>query len=268
MKTLSFFSLFVLLLTACGEKPAEVAEESVPVETELAPVVEASEFDALMEKIESDLPGLARVESLIYSKEDASSMDVTAYLDQNDLITKIEEEQLDGKTGIRTRTYFYSNGGVRFASKRATIKGEGENAYFSEEVTFYSPDGKPTTSKERISAYEDQIEGEEFRKIDPVKHNDENAYMVLKQQGPYAVTFQGFVENGPYHFLVVGENVPGNGYTASLSIQEDSPTLRYLRKEGKKALGQELEVQFERHTDGMGYVVQLLRSVALIERRQ
>ncbi len=266
MKFLSFF-MFFALLTACGGKTEPAAEAPETEEKELTPVVEASEFDALMEKIDGDLPNLARVESLIYSKEDVSSMAVTAYLDQNNLITKIEEDALDGKTGIRTRTCFYSNGGVRFASRRSTIKGEGEHAYFSEEVTFYSPEGKPTASKERVSAYEEHIEGEEYRKIDPVKHSDENAYLVLRQQGPYAVTFQGFVENGPYHFLIVGANVPSDGYTASLSIQEDSPTLRYLRKEGKKALGQELEVEFERHTDGMGYVVQLLKSVALIERR-
>lgn len=90
---------------------------------------------------------------------------------------------------------------------------------------------------------------------------------VLRQEGPYATTFQGFVESGPYHFLIVGENVPANGYTASLSIQEDSPTLRYLRKEGKNALGKELSIQFEKYIDGQGYIMQILKSVALVERR-
>lgn len=266
MKFLSFLTIF-MLLAACGGGAESITEEPGTEEKELLPVVQPGEFDVLTEKIDEDLSGLPRVESLIYYKEDGSSMSVTAYLDQNELITKIEEDQLDGKTGIRTRTSFYSNGGVLFASKRATVKGTGSDAYFSEEVSFYSPEGNPAASKERVSDFEEHIEAAEFRKTDPVKHSSENAYRVLKQQGPYATTFQGFVENGPYHFLIVGEDIPADGYTASLSIQEDSPTLRYLRKEGKNALGQELEVQFERHIDGMGYIVLILRSVALVERK-
>lgn len=265
MKFLTFFTVLILLV-ACKNSDNNT-EEPTKADTPLAPLAEANEFDSLMEKIDQDLPNLARVESLIYYKEDGSSMAVTAYLDQNNLITKIEEEELDGKTGIKTRSCFYSNGGIQFASRRTTIKGEGMDAYFSEEVSFYTPEGKVKESKERVSDDENYIENEEFRKIKSIKHSNENALKVLKQQEPYVTTFQGFVENGPYHFLIVGEDVPTNGYYSSISIQEDSPTLRYLRKEGKKALGKELEVQFERHTDGMGYVVQILRGLALVERK-
>ncbi len=266
---MKFPSIILLsaLLFACGSKPAPEKEQKEEEQKPLTEIVEASEFDALMEKIDQDLANLSRVESLIYFKEDGSSMSVIAYLDQNNVITKIEEDALDGKTGIQSRTAFYSNGDVLFATKKATIKGEAEKAYFSEEITFYSSDGKVKETKERVSDQEITINEAEFRKADPVKHSSENAYKVLRQQGPYVTTFQGFVENGPYHFLVVGEDVPTNGYTASLVIQEDSPTIRYLRKEGKNALGKELEVQFERNLDGMGYIALLLRSVALIERR-
>lgn len=264
MKFLTFFTALILL-AAC--KNSDNNTEEPKADAPLAPLAEANEFDSLMKTIDQDLPDLSRVESLIYYKEDGSSMAVTAYLDQNNLITKIEEEELDGKTGIKTKSYFYSNGGVQFASRRTTIKGEGMDAYFSEEVSFYTPDGQVKESKERMSDDENYIENEEFRKIKSTKHNNENALKVLRQQGPYVTTFQGFVENGPYHFLIVGEDVPANGYYSSISIQEDSPTLRYLRTEGKKALGKELEVQFERHTDGMGYVVQILRSVVLVERK-
>lgn len=265
MKFLSII-LVSALLFACGQSAPE-KEEKVEEEKPLAEIVEASEYDALMEKIDQELPNLSRVESLIYHREDGSSMSVIAYLDQNNLITKIEEEAMDAKTGIQSRSAFYANGDVLFASKRTTIKGEAENAYFSEEVTFYDSDGKVKESKERISDQEATIESAEFRKADPVAHSNENAYKVLRQEGPYVTTFQGFVENGPYHFLIVGEDVPTNGYTASLVIQEDSPTIRYLRKEGKNALGKELEVQYERSKDGMGYIAILLRSVALVERR-
>jgi hypothetical protein len=264
MKLLTFLAALTLLV-AC--KNSENQTEEPQPEKPLAPLAEANEYDSLMATIDESLPNLSRVESLIYYKEDGTSMAVTAHLDQNNLITQIEEEHLDGKTGIKTKSYFYSNGGVLFASRKTTIKGEGIDAYFSEEVSFYSPNGKVKESKERISDDEGYIENEVFRKIKSVKHSNENAFKVLKQQESYITTFQGFVENGPYHFLIVGEDIPTNGYYSSLSIQEDSPTLRYLRAEGKKALGKELAVEFERHVDGMGYIIQILKSVSLVERK-
>ncbi len=265
MRLIAYLS-FVFLFLSCENKTNQQDKETE--KKELAPEVKASDFDALMQKIDLSLPDLVRVESLIYFKEDGSTMSATAYFDQNELITKIEEEFLDGKTGVQTISNFYSNGGVLFASEKTTIKGTGETAYFSDEISFYTPEGKVTESKERTSALEEHIDREVFRKINPTIHSSENAYKVLRQQGPYATTFQGFVENGPYHFLIVGENVQNDGYTASLSIQEDNPTLRWLREKGKNALGQELEVLFERHTDGMGYVVSILNKVTLIERKK
>lgn len=263
MKLLPILTIIAVLAACNGSKNTP---EETKTEEQLTSVAEANEFDVLMEKIDLELPDLPRVESLNYHKEDGSFVSVIAYLDQNDLITKIEEERIDGKNNLNAKLHYYSNGGVLFATKKASEKVKGNIAYFSEEISFYSPEGKVTESKERTADFEEYIDGEEFRKIETVKHDHSNAIQALRQEGPYTTTFQGFVESGPYHFLIVGEDVP-NGYTASLSIQEDSPTLRHLRKEGKNALGKELEIQFEKHIDGQGYIMQILRSVALVERR-
>jgi len=259
----SLFTLFVLLFSCSPKNKTEDSQTQ-----QQTTFIQDNEWDDLMKKIDDELPELTHIESLLYYKEDVSSMEAVAYLDQNKLITKIEQESIDGPTGYKTRLHFYSNGGVRFASRHTSIKGLKENAYFSEEITFYAPDGTPTLSKERKSEYEINIESEQFHRIDTVRHSDENAFLVLKQQGPYATTFQGFVESGHFHFLVVGEHTPDNGYTASLSIQEDSPTLRHLRKEGKNALGTELNVEFERYIDPTGYIMQLLKNVRMVEQKR
>lgn len=264
MKLFPFLALFALVV-ACTDSPNTV--EETEQQEQLTAVVEASEFDDLMYKIDQELSDFSRVESLIYHREDGASVSVVAYLDQNNLITKIEEERVGGANGLNAKIHYYSNGGVMFATKKMSEKVKDNTAYFSEEISFYSADGKPTQSKERVSDYEEYINSEDYRVIEPIAHDNSNALKVLKQEGEYATTFQGFVESGPYHFLIVGENVPENGYTASLSIQEDSPTLRYLKKEGIKALGQELRVQFETLVDGQGYIMQILRDLALVERR-
>jgi len=230
-------------------------------------VVEDNEWDSLIRKIDQELPELTRIESLVYYKEDASSMEAIAYLDQNNLITKITQEYLDGHTGYKTTLQFYSNGGVRFASRKTSVKGEANNAFFSEEITLYDPKGSIILSKERRSEYEANIESEYFYLVDTIRHDDSEAFLILRQQDAYSTTFQGFVENGPFHFLVVGEHTEKDGYTASLSIQEDTPTLRYLREKGKLALGTELEIEFERYVDPTGYMMQILRKVALVERK-
>lgn len=233
MKYLSILTLFTFLVACKTESPKE---EKTIIQEEQKPLVEASEFDALMQKIDDDLPNLVRIESLIYHKENGASVSATAYLDQNEIITKIEEEQIDGQTGTISKLSFYSNGGVLFASKWSGEKIKDKKAYFSQEITFYAPDGKVKMSKERTSDFEEYIDNEEYRQINAIKHDSTNAMEALKQQGPFVTTFQGFVDSGPYHFLIVGEDVPNDGYTASLSIQEDSPTLRYLKKKGRMHL--------------------------------
>ena len=157
---------------------------------------------------------------------------------------------------------------IQFASKKLSEKLKGNTAYFSEEITFYSPDGKVKQSKERISDFEEYIANEEFRKIDPVSHSSEEAFNVLKQQGQFKTTFQGFVDSGPYHFLIVGENVENDGFTSALSIQKEDATLKFLRSEGQKAIGKELQVQFEKHMDNQGYLMQILIDVAIVERKK
>lgn len=263
---LIYFLVFFLLISSCNNK--EKSNENPTPESNQGSVVEESSKDGLMEKIDGELSNFSRVESLIYSKEDGSSINVTAYLNKKDQITKIEEEVIAAGTGLNSRTYFYLNEGVLFASKKLSEKVKGNTAYFSEEVSFYSPTGEVTQSKERTSDFEEYINQEDYREISAIKHSEETALSVLKQEGHFAVTFQGFVDSGPYHFLIVGENVKKDGYSSAISIQQDDATIRYLRNEGKDAIGKELQVQFVKHMDDQGYIMQILNEVAIVERKK
>src|SRR5690606_16697235 len=111
--------------------------------------------------------------------------------------------------------------------------------YYSEIVTFYNEKEKATSSKVRTTDFEENLEMEVFQPTKTVSMSPEHSYKVINQKDEYAVTFQGFVNSGPYDFLIVGENKP-NGFTSSLSIQEPSQTILYLKNKGKEELGRPL----------------------------
>lgn len=259
-----------LIVASCsGKETTEDSEGTETTQTEQKEVISDNEIDGLMFEIDSKLVDMPLIRSLRYAKENQTSVDVSAWLDANNQIVKIEEFLLDGPTGIQTRKHFYSNGGTLYATKIVQEKRpEGKDPYYSELITFYNDKGEATSSKERTARYEELLEQESFSKVTTTPLSSENAMMVLNQQGPYETTFQGFVESGPYSFLIVGENA-ADGYTSSLSIQEPpSPTINYLRQQGKKALGQKLLVNFERLYDAQGYEMQVLMDVALVQEKE
>lgn len=260
--------LVVFFFVACGEnKPIESVDQNTE-SIENTDVVAPSEIDDLMFQIDGELDKLAFAQSLKYNKEDMSTIEVVAYLDQNNQVRKLVEKQLDGKLNRAKRLEFYYNGTVRFASRFVgEIGNENQESYYREVISFYDEKGKVTQSKERIASYEEFLEMADFVACDKEAMTEENAMAVINQKGKYETTFQGFVESGPYTFLIVGENVD-DGYTSALSIQEYSPTIKYLMNEGANALGQKLQVDYERVIDENGYEFQYLVDLALVKTKE
>lgn len=262
MKYTLLFAIAFGLTVACSSKKENITENE-PV----SELVKSNETDDLMYQIDSDLENKSLVQSLKYTNGDHDAVEVIAYVDENEQIIKIEEYLLNGKTGVVSRQHFYYNGGAMFASKFITEKQpKDKESYYSEVVTFYDLKGNPSTSKERNADYEEYLDQAEFSSTQTEKHSVENALAVLKQQGHYETTFQGFVDSGPYSFLIVGENAV-DGFSSSLSIQQFSPAIMVLQKQGKSALGNKLQVQFERYIDPEGYEMQILIDVVDVSEK-
>lgn len=268
MKSIIVSSLLIVALVACKSTTSKEVEQSAATTNNDGSTIAANSQDDKMAAIDQQLDKLSRIESLNYSKEDGTSISAIAYMASQDTIAKVEVKQYNAKTVTNPKIHFYYDKGLLFASKKLEEKIIDQTAYFSEEVSFYNEKGEVIQSKERISDYEEGLINAAYKKINNVTHDPTEAFLVLKQQGPFAVTFQGFVDNGPYHFLIVGENVAKDGYTAALSIQKEDATIKYLRNEGKKALGKELMVQFVNHMDNQGYEMQILTDLALVERKK
>lgn len=257
-------SLGFLFLNACSN--SNELENVEGTQAADQNIVEPNEMDELMNNIDADLDKMNQVQSLLYTKEDHTMVDVTAVLNKNNEITKLTHYFQDGPSGRITRTHFYFKDGAKFASKLVReIQPSTGNAYYSELVTFYDEKQQATSSKERVADFEEYLEQGTYVKAKTTDMSEKEAYKVLNQEKEYAITFQGFVDAGPYAFLIVGENVE-NGFTSSLSIQTNIPLIKYLEKKGKEELGRPLTVVFERIMDEQGYEMQILMDVQLVDK--
>lgn len=261
MKISILFSAFILVLfTACTSKEPESVIDKTNPATDVMP----NEVDQLMLDIDADEANMPIAQSLLYTKEDNTMTDATVYFDKNGVVAKISDYYLDGSTGVVIRTSFYFNGGVKFATRRTQeLKNDAGKPYFSEIITFYDKKGNATSSKQRKADFEELLENEAFFKTDITKMDEKVALQKINMQNEFAVTFQGFVESGPYEFLIVGEDKT-NGYTSSLSIQSPVATINYLKSKGKEELGTPLNIEFERMIDNQGYEMQILLDVKLV----
>ncbi len=262
MKISILFGAFILVLfTACNSKEPENATDQTTPTNEVMP----NEVDQLMLDMDADEANMPMAQSLLYTKEDNTMTDAKVFFDKNEVVAKISDYYLDGTTGMVIRTSFYFNGGIKFAARRTQeLKNDAGKPYFSEIVTFYDKKGKATSTKQRRADFEELLENETFFKTDITQIDEKIALQKINMENEFAVTFQGFVESGPYEFLIVGEN-KANGYSSSLSIQTPLSAIGYLKNRGKEELGTPLVVQFERMIDSQGYEMQLLLDVKVVK---
>ena len=85
---------------------------------------------------------------------------------------------------------------------------------------------------------------------------------VLNQEGEFATTFQGFISEEPYLYLIVGEDEP-TGYTSSLVVQYVDQTIQKLQMNEKEMIGKGIQVGFETLSGTQGYEYQILLSTVL-----
>lgn len=261
MKTLIYFSAIIaLFLIACKTDSTPVQEATEDKVT----YVDDNDTDALIAVMELEKEDQTLVKSLMYVNDIGETASVFAYLDKEDNIKKIEESRYDPKTATYTYQEFYLKNGVIIASKRRAPKSIGTQLIYSEEVSYYDEKGNILESKDRAAKFEELLASEIYKKSENKNHSSENAFEILKQVGTYSTTFRGFASSGPYEFIIVG-GPNENDFYSSLSIQEPTPTIRFLKAEGKKALSQELRVSFERFRDPQGYEMQILQDLAILK---
>lgn len=258
---LLLFPILLFVLIGCGSEEEPIKE---PAQTNNVPAASTEESVAYEDYVLSlDTMSLSSGKSLDYTKPDGSSIEVEVYVDDSSEVVKVIEKYVRPSVGSIESKWFYYKDGKKYVTKEFFEEGEGANSGFVERVTYYDENGKAKVSKRRKAMYEDALVDEMFMMIDKYDCSDERAFKVLNQQGEFATTFQGFVQDEHLIYLVVGENKK-DGYVSTLVVQQKGPSINKLLSNERSMLGTPLEVDFQKSIGDLGYEFQALLSIKIL----
>jgi len=260
MKKILFLSVVVALFISCTSKSEKL--EKKPVHQSF------TKFELIENDIEKRIATtdlhekLTTTNSLFYTKEDGSSYQVTAYLDKSEAVLKVQEKFVNGTTNEYGTTLYYVLNGKKYASKERFEDHTGGVPLFIERISYYDTNEKVIHTKNRKSAFEEDIDGEIFENTDTYDCSITSAMQALNQEGIFETRFQGFVFNGSTNYVTVGES-GDNGYISALLLQYEDEVTRKLIKNQKKMIGKKLDLNFRQMTDETGFEFQVLLSLAI-----
>lgn len=260
-RLLSVVMLFgILVTTACGdtekegEKQNQETQEYVPDEKEVA-------YEEYILSIDSD-DSLGIGNSLFYSRGENEFTEVEFYVNSKSEMVKMIESYTQESQTI-AKNVFYLKEGKKFVSRELFEVNDHGALSFMERVTYYDEKEQPIVSKQRIAPYEQDLDFESFTTAKKHNCSMERALNILNQKGEFNTTFQGFVKESGFTYLIVG-GTGKDAYTSSLVVQYEDATIRKLMMDEKAMIGKPLIVDFVVVEDGgEGFEYQILRSVSL-----
>ncbi len=219
-------------------------------------------------KYESRMLALDQNESLLianslqYHNNAGSTEEVTAFLDAQENIVKLEETYLDAATQNYGKVTFYLENGKKFATK-AIIQELALNVpIYKEVITYYDKSEKPIYAKMRQSQYEIELENLQFKSTKAVNTSASRAIRALNQEEEFKTTFQGLAYDGTLKYVMVGDPDP-EGFASTLSVQHQEGDIKKLFQDEEGLLNVPLEIQYERMMDQSGMEFQILISAKI-----
>lgn len=264
---LYWLGVFVLVAACRNNSNLEELEKKskLGVEGEYKPVQNEAFYERKIYEIDSDT-SLLEVGSLYYTKEDGSSYEVFAFLDANKRIVKLVENYVDGASGKYGKNVFYFDEGKKIVSNEHFEEKVANQSKFVERISYYKKNGHVVGTKIRVAKFEedlDKIIYEKSKLTDCMTTNAENA---LNQEGSFETTFQGFVQNGNQHYLIVGEPKK-DGFVSALLVQYYDSNIKKLISQEAVMMGKKLRVSFQKMKDDDGFQFQVLMAVAFDEKK-
>ncbi len=239
---------FVLVLFSCGDADKDSKNGTEATQT-VAKISDEDNFTQKMSQIDANQQ-LQVINGLAYGNhENGISIEAIGYLDTNNNEVKIEEIVSDSKTGNSERTYFYIEGGKKFATKQIIYDNARKPSMFTERISFYDKNQKVIYTKEREAEYEEFLEQAIFKPASLIDCNIDRAMRALNQEAEFELTFQGFIETKNVDYIIVGSNTK-DGYTSSLAVVMPNILTQELKSNQVKYIGRSLEVQFQKTMEG------------------
>ena len=135
------------------------------------------------------------------------------------------------------------NDGKPFLTQELLDEANGTSHRFVDRISFYNKAGKVVKTKERSGLYQEETEQLAYRAVRFHAVSIDRAMRALNAKGEFETTFQGFVNEGPLLYLVVGENKE-DGYTSALKCDFQDQLLKQLSKNSLQQLGKKVSVSF------------------------
>lgn len=261
MKTSTFLQLLFcisFLLFSCdesGEQDDNETDSGISTQSE----ENSADNDAEKYVAEVDSADYVSGKSLSYSKPNGASIAVEFWLNDSNQVVKMIEYSAKANGGTIDKKYFYYKDNKKYVTKEYFDDSKGDKSGYVERISYYK-NGRPAITKMRRADFEDYLEFESFKVVEPKDCSDQKAYDVLNQTSEYSTTFQGFVYDEHMTYLLVGPNTK-DGYVSSLSVQFKTGVIRKLMENERAYIGTPLIVNFETAISEIGFEFQVLTSV-------
>ncbi len=253
-KFLVITSLTLLIIACSGNDSDSAVENPSGLNQDQRYNVE-EEHEAFVVQVDLN-DSLDVVNSLLFTHEDGSQIDVAGFLDKKGEVVKLIEKSVDGPTNYYKEIVYYVKNGKKYVSnERFTDTTKRENPDFVERITYYDAHEKPVITKEKRAKYEEELGMSQYDYIKPYNCSIDRALQVINQEGRFQPKFQGLVYSGKDVYITVGEE---DGYISALLIQYESETTKKMKKNQKEILGKVLDLNFQRVMDDNGFQFQLL----------
>ncbi len=241
-----FLLVSLVYLASCSTPTDKLNEEHAPVKEGDVVISFKDEKDMDKRMVEIDTiisKADTQANSLNFTGPDGETIEVIGHLDSKNEIMKLEEQFSDGNGKESGTRFFYINSGKVFASFEQLNVPVGDLFTYVERISYYNKNGGVIKTKERRGEY-DEIYSKSYAPAEFHKITTERAFRCLNNKKEFATTFQGFVDQGPYTYLVVGGNSK-NGYTSALRLDFKDNAIAILLADPKGYLGEKMEVNFQ-----------------------
>lgn len=187
--------------------------------------------------------------SLHYEKADGTMIEVIGHLDTANVIQILEEQFSEGNGKTNGTRYYFLNDGKPFVTQELIDQIDGTNeAVFIDRISYYDSKGKIIKTKERRASFQDDINKTGYKPapLHPIRMD--RAMNVLESKKEFATTFQGFVNQDMFSYLIVGPDDP-NGFTSALRLDYKDQLINILASDPERYYAAKIQVNFEVHND-------------------
>ncbi len=243
------FPLLLVGLVSCGSDNSDEkkTEEKKTIVKHFKNEAEMDRHVLELKKI-TESSGLT-ANSLHYEKGDGTMIEVIGHLDTANVIQIIEEQFSEGSGKTNGTRFYFLNNGKPFVTQELIDQVNGSNeAVFIDRVSYYDEKGKVIKTKERHASFEDDINKMSYKAAPLHAISVDRAMDALNSEKEFATTFQGFVNQDMFSYIILGPDDP-NGFTTALRLDYKDQLVNILASDPEKYMGAHVKVNFEVHVD-------------------